>query len=198
MGGHRFWQLVLQVGRLLPPLRDLLLRVSNLSFQVAIPDRSFAQLRFQVIGFGFERVSIPVTTSATADTGGSGIVCSWPIQLWLWYSFNAIATKRKLYDAEQSLRYISKTLPRYELNKHIVAMERWTVAEFPGEKPHCCERHMRKASHCGSKQQQRSHDMITLLLLVRATYTWALFFTHIPFVVNRTFNATPTEKRITG
>jgi len=30
-------------------------------------------------------------------------------------------------------------------------------------------------------------------LLVRATYIWVLFFTHIPFDVNRTFNATPTE-----
>jgi len=32
------------------------------------------------------------------------------------------------------------------------------------------ERHMREASHCGSKQQSSSHAMITLLLLVRATY----------------------------
>jgi len=31
------------------------------------------------------------------------------------------------------------------------------------------ERHVRKASHCGSKQQWSSHAMITLLLLVRAT-----------------------------
>ena len=30
---------------------------------------------------------------------------------------------------------------------------------------------MCKASHCGSKQQQSSHAMITLLLLVHATYT---------------------------
>jgi len=36
--------------------------------------------------------------------------------------------------------------------------------------------------------------MITLLLLVRATYIWVLFFAHIPFVVNRTFNATLTER----
>jgi len=36
--------------------------------------------------------------------------------------------------------------------------------------------------------------MITLLLLVRATYIWVLFFAHIPFVVNHTFNATPTER----
>jgi len=57
------------------------------------------------------------------------------------------------------------------------------------------ERHVRKASHCGSKQQQRSpDDEITLLLLVRATYIRVLFFAHIPFVVNRTFNATPTER----
>ena len=52
---------------------------------------------------------------------------------------------------------------------------------------------MRKTSHCGSKRQQRSPDKITLLLLVRAPYVWVLFFTHIPFVVNRTFTATPTE-----
>jgi len=35
--------------------------------------------------------------------------------------------------------------------------------------------------------------MITLLLLVRATYIWVLFFAHIPFVVNHTFNATPNQ-----
>jgi len=32
------------------------------------------------------------------------------------------------------------------------------------------------------------------LLLIRATYVWVLFFAHIPFAVNRTFNATPTER----
>ena len=32
------------------------------------------------------------------------------------------------------------------------------------------------------------------VLLVRATYIWVLFFEHIPFVVNRTFNVTPTER----
>jgi len=36
--------------------------------------------------------------------------------------------------------------------------------------------------------------MITLLLLVRATYSMVLFFTHIPFVVNHTINATPPER----
>jgi len=36
--------------------------------------------------------------------------------------------------------------------------------------------------------------MIILLLLVRATYIWVLFFTHIPFVVNHTINATPPER----
>ena len=34
------------------------------------------------------------------------------------------------------------------------------------------ERHVRKASHRGSKQQQRSPDKVTLLLLVRATYIY--------------------------
>jgi len=36
--------------------------------------------------------------------------------------------------------------------------------------------------------------MITLLLLVYATYILVLFFAHIPFVVNHTFNATLTER----
>ena len=40
----------------------------------------------------------------------------------------------------------------------------------------------------------RSLHRITLLLLVCAAYIWVLFFTHIPFVVNRTMNATPTER----
>ena len=49
------------------------------------------------------------------------------------------------------------------------------VGRCPDEPPHFVaigypERHMRKASHCGRKQQQSSHAMITLLLLVRATY----------------------------
>jgi len=35
--------------------------------------------------------------------------------------------------------------------------------------------------------------MITLLLLVRATYIWVMFFAHILFVVNCMFNAMPTE-----
>jgi len=35
---------------------------------------------------------------------------------------------------------------------------------------------------------------ITLSLLLCATYIWVLFFTHIPFVVNRTMNATPTDR----
>jgi len=35
---------------------------------------------------------------------------------------------------------------------------------------------------------------ITLLLLVRTTYTWVLFVARIPFVVNRTFNTIPTER----
>jgi len=42
-------------------------------------------------------------------------------------------------------------------------------------------------------QQSRSRAVITLLLLVRATYIWVLFFTHIPFVVNRAFNLTTAE-----
>jgi len=37
------------------------------------------------------------------------------------------------------------------------------------EKP---KRHVRKALHCGSKQQHSSPDKITLLLIVRATYIW--------------------------
>ena len=34
----------------------------------------------------------------------------------------------------------------------------------------------------------------TRLLLVRATYIWVLFFAYIPFVVNRAFNVTLTER----
>jgi len=33
-------------------------------------------------------------------------------------------------------------------------------------------RHVRKASHCGNKQQYRSYAMITLLLLVPVAYIW--------------------------
>jgi len=54
------------------------------------------------------------------------------------------------------------------------------------------EQQVRKASHCCTKQQWRSHVMIILVLLVRAT--WVLFIMHIPFVVNRTFNTMLTER----
>jgi len=36
----------------------------------------------------------------------------------------------------------------------------------------------------------RDHSIIAF----RATCMWVLFFTHIMFVVNRTFNATPTKR----
>jgi len=36
-------------------------------------------------------------------------------------------------------------------------------------------------------------SLYLVLLLVRAAYNiWVLFFAHIPFMVNHTFNATPT------
>ena len=37
-----------------------------------------------------------------------------------------------------------------------------------------------KASHCGSKQQKRSHVVLIQFLLVCDTYIWVLFFTYIP------------------
>ena len=40
----------------------------------------------------------------------------------------------------------------------------------------------------------RDHLSRSLYLLVCATYIWVIFFAHILFVVNRTFNATPTER----
>ena len=56
------------------------------------------------------------------------------------------------------------------------------------------ERHVRKASHRGSKQQWRSCSQSLLLWLARATHMMVLFFTHITFVVNHTINATPSER----
>jgi len=48
--------------------------------------------------------------------------------------------------------------------------------------------------HTVAASNNRDHAPQSLLLLVRATYTWVLFFAHIPFVVNRTFNTTSTER----
>ena len=53
------------------------------------------------------------------------------------------------------------------------------------------ERHMRKASHCGRKQQYWVHMPQSLHYCLFAPHIcMVLFFTHIPFVVNHTFNAT--------
>jgi len=56
------------------------------------------------------------------------------------------------------------------------------------------EPEVHKASHCGNKQRWRSHAAITLLLLVSSSYIWVLFFTHITFMMNRTFSVTPMVK----
>jgi len=54
------------------------------------------------------------------------------------------------------------------------------------------EQQVRKTSHCGTKQHYRSHVVLILFLFVRAT--WVSVFRHIPFVVNRTFTTTLTER----
>jgi len=56
------------------------------------------------------------------------------------------------------------------------------------------KQYVHKALHCDSKQQLRSPNEITLLLLVHTTYTWVSFFVHIPFMVNRTFNTMSTKR----
>jgi len=56
------------------------------------------------------------------------------------------------------------------------------------------EQQVHKASHYGSKQQWRWCTAFLLLLPVHATYIQVLFFAHIPFVVDPTFNAMPTER----
>jgi len=47
-------------------------------------------------------------------------------------------------------------------------------------------------SHFNINRASTSQSL--LLLLARATYIMVLFFTHIPFVVNHTINATPPER----
>ena len=54
------------------------------------------------------------------------------------------------------------------------------------------EQQVRKAFHCRTKKQKRSHVVLILSLLVRTT--WFLFFTHITFVVDRTFTTALTER----
>jgi len=54
------------------------------------------------------------------------------------------------------------------------------------------EKQVRKALHCGTKQQGISHVVLILFLLVWAT--WVLFFTHISFMVNRTFTTMLTKR----
>jgi len=60
--------------------------------------------------------------------------------------------------------------------------------------PFCCDPKARATSAQSSSLWQQATIEITLLLLVRATYIRVLFFAHIPFVLNCTFNATLTER----
>jgi len=54
----------------------------------------------------------------------------------------------------------------------------------------CCDQKAQTASAASNNRP----DEITLLLLVHVTYICVLLFAHIPFVVNRTFNAISTER----
>jgi len=48
--------------------------------------------------------------------------------------------------------------------------------------------------HTVTASNNRNHAMVTLSLLVHAIYIWVLFFMHMPFLVNRTFNTMTTER----
>jgi len=50
---------------------------------------------------------------------------------------------------------------------------------------------VRKASHCGSKQQERLHDHS---IIACSRHIYMLFFTHIPFMVNHAFSTMPPEQ----
>jgi len=54
------------------------------------------------------------------------------------------------------------------------------------------EQQVCKAINCRTKQPQRSHVVLILFLLVRATCV--VFFMHMPFVMNRSFTTRLTEK----
>jgi len=74
----------------------------------------------------------------------------------------------------------------------------------------CCDRKGRVWQQATIEIMRRNHSSHTLIILfnrsqansgrdytpqyVRASYMWVLFFAHIPFVVDRTFNVTPTER----
>ena len=57
-----------------------------------------------------------------------------------------------------------------------------------------CNQKARTASAQSFTLWQQAIIEITLLLHVHATCICVLLFVHVPFVVNRTFNATPTER----
>ena len=76
-----------------------------------------------------------------------------------------------------------------------------TLWQRPGSLQYVCyvaignlERHVRKASHRGSKQQLRSCVAISLIIAFSRHAYIVLFFAHIPFVVHHTINATPPER----
>jgi len=72
------------------------------------------------------------------------------------------------------------------------------LGELVGELWHCCDRKSRAASaqsfalwqQATAEIMRRNHSIIACS---RHVYV-VLFFAHIPFVVNHTFNATPTER----
>jgi len=65
--------------------------------------------------------------------------------------------------------------------------------------PFCCDRKARAASAQSFTLWQQATIEITchdhsIIACSHHIYIWVLFFAHIPFVVNHTFNATPMEK----
>jgi len=86
---------------------------------------------------------------------------------------------------QSTLRACSSQL---HINSCFLPLIAYTVAI---EKP---EPEARKASHCGRKNN-RDHAPRSLYYCLLAPHIYVVLFSaHIPFVVNRSFNVTPTER----
>jgi len=58
----------------------------------------------------------------------------------------------------------------------------------------CCYRKVQVTCAQSFTLWQHATIDITIIACSHHIYIWVLFFMHIPFMVNRTFNATPTER----
>jgi len=114
------------------------------------------------------------------------VCCSLPTSRSWWIT---LSMQRQVRDSKNFLSFLQWTAP---IARSFCEVGTWHHLHILFTAPLCCEWKGWVASAQSFTLWQQAtietHVMLILSPLVHATYIWVLFFKHIPFLVNRTFN----------